>query len=61
MLLLWFCVIARRLSLFLTLFSKLVVANVMTLTQRFCFELTDALLDVAGADVKTCNRRKILD
>ncbi|XXN13564.1 MAG: inositol monophosphatase family protein [Candidatus Hodgkinia cicadicola] len=33
----------------------------MTLTQKFYFKLINALLDVAGACVKTCNQCKILD
>ncbi|ATW06122.1 Histidinol phosphatase [Candidatus Hodgkinia cicadicola] len=42
-------------------FSKLVFVNMMTLTQKFYFKLINALLDAAGADVKTCNQCKILD
>ncbi|AUG34105.1 Histidinol phosphatase [Candidatus Hodgkinia cicadicola] len=42
-------------------FSKLVFVNIMTLTQKFYFKLINALLDAAGADVKTCNQCKILD
>lgn len=42
-------------------FSKLVFANIMTLTQKFYFKLINALLDAAEACVKSCNQCKILD
>lgn len=42
-------------------FSKLVFASIMTLTQKFYFKLINALLDIARACVKTCNQCKILD
>ncbi|AUG91602.1 Histidinol phosphatase [Candidatus Hodgkinia cicadicola] len=39
----------------------MVFASTMTLTQKFYFKLLNALLDSAGASIKSCNQCKILD
>ncbi|AUG91368.1 Histidinol phosphatase [Candidatus Hodgkinia cicadicola] len=36
-------------------------ASIMTLTQKFYFKLINALLDCAGASIKSCNQCKVLD